>query len=308
MRLTTLLATVVVAFGCSDDDGATSTGQGGVPNGAGGSAAAGNAGPSGGGANGGSGATAGDGGEGAAGGAYQRMNLLFSGLFEGDDYLAGFDDFQSCCDYSTTQDDALARSGASSLRFELHRDDETVSGSKRAEVTLAQGFDSGERWYGLSYFYDDYLDDPSAEHTLQWHPDSSTGSAVLGIWTGDNTIMLVHQTSSEGAFEYVELATLPVNAWVDYVLHVNWSSDDDGFVEFWIDPDPEDPGPPDYAYQGPTDFGGQYIKIGINKFCWQDPCNPPSPPSSTTRIFHVDEFRIGDENATLKDVCPSDRY
>jgi hypothetical protein len=227
------------------------------------------------------------------------QKIIFETGFEGigDSYLTGLENAQHCCDYSVQQG-SPAREGRNSLRLEVRKTDPIVSSSIRSEVTMLTDFDEGERWYGFSVYLENWDDDPAGEHIFQWHPASSSGSAVISLFTNEDTFTFVHQnggSSSSQEFARPVLGPLLKNQWVDFVLHIRWSGDDSGIIEVWMN------GAKKYSYHGRTNWGGQYIKLGINKFCWVDQCGPSSVD---TRVMYIDALRIGNENANYNDVKP----
>lgn len=227
------------------------------------------------------------------------QKILFESSFEGSatTYLTGWNDDQRCCDYSM-QESSLAREGKTSLRLEVRKTDPVISSSIRSEVTMPKDYDYGERWYGFSVYLENWDDDPAGEHIFQWHPTSSSGSAVLSLFTNEDKFTLVHQNGGSGSaqdFARPTLGSLLKNQWVDFVLHVNWANNDSGLIEIWIN------GVKKYTYNGQTDWGGQYIKLGINKFCWVSQC---APSTADTRIMYIDAFRVGNEKANYNDVKP----
>jgi hypothetical protein len=307
-----------LAFGCSDERaastssssdpggaGASSSGAGGDASGTGdpgsGGAATG-AGGNGAGASGsGSGSGAGggsSGGTGGSGGAYVRQNLIFEADFEGDTPFADFANNQHCCAHSVTQSAAQARTGEHSFRAEVRANDPPVSSGWRAEILPNGVNDTGDKWYGFSV----YFETPQAGgnwlgsyggHFVQWHPDNGSGSASLSLWGSDGVWDVA--TNPEGDSSAQHNGTdLPItaNAWHDVVFHVDW---DGGVVQFWLDGDL-------YVDLTNVDYGsgpGQYMKFGMNR--WG---NGPGGAPQDTWVIYYDDLRIGNGDATYKDVAP----
>jgi hypothetical protein len=233
----------------------------------------------------------------------QRQNLLFESSFEWNDnnYLDGFENFQHClsCSYALTRTTASARSGAGALRLEVHDDDPLVSGSIRSELTVPAITDSGERWYGLSYYLKDWVVDGSPHSILQWHPNSSNGSAALAMLAHNGVLTIVHGDPF-GSWKYVNIGNIVPDVWTDLVLHVKWDSTNNGLIEVWRD------GELVYDTSGiRTEWvGGQYIKVGINHYGWTIPVNDVADE----RILYIDDVRIGNGDATYADVAPGGMY
>jgi hypothetical protein len=243
----------------------------------------------------------------------QRQHLLFENSFEGsaanDAYLTGtiggaMQNDQHCCSYSiqkaTNNGSFTARAGTGAVRYELNSTDPVVSQSLRAELTMPNGYtDVGERWYGFSYYFENWQSDSRVSHELQWHPDNSTGAAELQLRTTNNQYTIVHGTQATGYHHDdfpAPYGTVVSNVWADFVFHVKFAADNTGFLQVWKDgvllvnesnivtSEPE----------------GQYIKIGINNWTWYE----GNVGTVTQRIFYIDEIRVGDALATYCDVAP----
>src|ERR1700754_2011978 len=65
----------------------------------------------------------------------QRQNLIIETTFEGTNYLAGWGNYQHCCDYSAQQSTERVKAGSNAFRIEVRKNDEQVSGSIRSEIT-----------------------------------------------------------------------------------------------------------------------------------------------------------------------------
>jgi len=226
-----------------------------------------------------------------------RHNIILENLFdESANSLRGFLKGQSCCDYSVKQENGA-------LRFEVRKDDRSVSGSVRSEIT-GKGYRNEERWYGFRIRLEDWKVDGAGEHVIQWHPNDSRGSANLALWTSSGTYTLV--VSPDGSENhYYELGPVVPDVPVDFVLHVKWSQERDGFVEIWKDGKyiTKTQNEKELPYRGITTTKGCYLKLGINKFGWS---YEPARSESTTdkRVMYFEEFREGNELAKYEDVAP----
>lgn len=226
-----------------------------------------------------------------------RKNIILESLFDDDsDFLRGFMKGQSCCDYSVQRVNG-------SLRFELRKDDEPVSGSVRAEIT-GKGYKNEERWYGFRMRLEDWEMDEAGEHVIQWHPNDSRGSANLALWTSSGVYTLVISPHGNDN-RYYELGPVVPNVPVDFVFHVKWTRGKDGFIEVWKDGKyvTSTQNNKTLPYRGITTWNGCYLKLGINKFGWS---YEPSRSESRTkkRVLYFDEFREGNEKAQYADVAP----
>jgi hypothetical protein len=235
---------------------------------------------------------------GADGGVFLRQHLLLDEGFEGSDPFAAFSIDQACCEHTITASTEQARDGVQSFRAEVRVGDPAVSSGYRAELTLPDFSDVGNKWYGFAVYFEaptegsDWIGNNG--HFVQWHPDNSSGSASLGLWSyGDGwRVGLNPEGDSSADFELLDQPIL-ANRWHDVVLHVDWEL---GVVQFWLNGELEvDTAELDYA-GGP----GQYMKLGINR--WGE--GEDGAPTEHDWVIYYDSFRIGDEQASYEDVAP----
>lgn len=243
--------------------------------------------------------------------AQQRDHLLFEGDFEGSD-LSGWEQ-ERCCDYSINVVDSPVRAGEHAVRFEIHKDQPDVAGSKRAEITLDNVPPTSERWYGFSiYLPNDYKTDPTAEIVTQWHavPDFDKGEdwrspplALLtenGRWKVDrrwDARRVMPNNRPQGS-EVRDLGLYERGRWIDWVVHVKWSWQDDGLLEVWKD------GERVVHHRGPNAYNdekGTYFKTGIYKWLYKQ---APDETTTSERMIYVDEVRVGGPDAEYKDIAP----
>jgi hypothetical protein len=230
--------------------------------------------------------------------SFERQHLLLDEGFESDDPFAAFSVGQACCDHTITASTEQARDGRQSFRAEVRVGDPAVSAGYRAELTMPELSDVGDKWYGFAVFFESPTGGDvwtgTNGHFVQWHPENSGGSASLGLWSyGDGWLVgLNPEGDSSAEFESLE-RPIEANRWHDVVLHVDWST---GIVQFWLNGVSElDESGVDFA-KGP----GQYMKLGINR--WGD--GPDGEPTADDWVIFYDSFRIGDERATYADVAP----
>jgi hypothetical protein len=92
---------------------------------------------------------------------------------------------------------------------------------------------------------------------------------------------------------------------VAWVVHVRWSSGNDGSVEIWKD------GKQVFATKGPNTFLTKpvtpYFKTGIYHPQWKEKNEKKFKKEATTltkRVIYTADVKIGSEKATYKDVAP----
>jgi hypothetical protein len=225
-----------------------------------------------------------------------RQHLLLESFFEGTTPFTGWANNQHCCDYSLSQTTAKAAEGSSSLRLEVRATDPQVSSSIRSELVQPAENVGTERWYGFKMYLENWANDDAGEHVFQWHPDDPGGSAVGALYTtgGHFEFVTTHFAGTSGN-GYSDLGPLIQNQWVSWVLHIKWAADQTGIIQVWKNGTLV----MDITNKQTSPAMGSYFKLGINKFGW-------GIQSSTTsqRVLYFDEVRIGDANASYKDVKP----
>lgn len=182
---------------------------------------------------------------------------------------------------------------------------------ERSELAMRKTVIGQTYWYGWSLFLP--ADLGSGGICAQWatypkkpgrtFPRKGSGSYL--IVTGD-TLVLRFQHKGSGATDAVceeiplgKLSELK-NKWIDFVLHVKWTGDDDGFLKLWMSTG-STYADPKINYKGPTywnDEGdGPYFKMGRYN-------GDPGWKGAEPGIWYTDEYRLGDAKATFSDVAP----
>lgn len=188
------------------------------------------------------------------------------------------------------------------------------SSGYRSELTFDASMSNNntEYWYGMSIRLVTPNDGElwtgnSSGHFIQWHPSNGSGSATLGMFNnypdeGDGWTLGVNPAGGGGA-SYGHIASnlaITANVWHHVVLHVFWGTNNDGYVQGWID------GVKYWDITG-LDFNtdGQYMKLGMNRWgsaaCSE--CGGSAP--NNTWVIHYDNLRIGNGDATYNDVAPT---
>lgn len=202
---------------------------------------------------------------------------------------------QYCCAYSITTPMAPDGKGLS-IKYDLRSTDAIVSSSKRAEFQLKSDLpQESEAWYGWADWYEKYDPDQGAESIWQYHDnDGTTPPLSIQVQNGRFRVM---QSFTSGNIPY-DLGPIVTGQWVYFVMHVKWTTGTTGLIDVWRD------GKLTVTKRNirTNAAGGNYLKIGINKWSWA----PGGGGSTTTqRIFYRENIRMGNANATFKDVDPS---
>jgi hypothetical protein len=224
-----------------------------------------------------------------------RKNLLLESTFEGKTYLAGWYNQQHCCNYSVSQI-TTARTGSGAIKFDLKKTDEKVSGSVRSEISRDPEPLNCERWYGVSFYLDNYGFDGGAETILQWHHTAhiSSGSPPLGLQVTNGKLVVVTSMNDNNNYDG-DLGEATQHKWIDIVMHIKWTDSATGFIEVWRD------GVKKLSRKDVvTNASESYVKLGINKWSWM----PGETSTQKHRVLYADEFRIGNEMADYDDVKP----
>jgi len=215
-----------------------------------------------------------------------RVGLLMDGGFEGSTPFAGMSITQTATSYGITATTEQANEGTKSFKSVVKKTDPSISGGYRSEITFPGITDQGEKWYGYSTYFESIP--LGGGHVVQWHPNNSTGSATLSLWTGDGKFMVVRNPSGTNVNTYQSnTQTIVAKRWYDIVWHVKWSSSSDGLIEMWID------GVKYFSYTGVTAQTGVYFKLGQNLWV-----------RNNDGIIYYDNIRIGGSGSTYNDVAP----
>jgi hypothetical protein len=206
------------------------------------------------------------------------------------------------------------RVGNSAMRTSLDRYQDRYP--DRTEVMGPHADIGKEYWYGFSIFLpEDYIPDRIWEIVAQWHaiPDFDIGekwrnpvlalSTTNGRWGWVNRWDAKRNTFESGKREYggvreYDLGPYERDAWTDWVVHVKWSYQPDGFLKIWKN------GRLVIDQNGPNAFNdarGPFFKMGLYKG-WGDPTKDCD--AVTRRVLYHDEFRMGGSEATYHDVAP----
>jgi len=162
------------------------------------------------------------------------------------------------------------RSGGAGIRLRTEPGDSQVNGSgnwERNDLALsvaATACSEGEEaWWAHSVLFpDDYIAPPAGGGVvLDFHHTGSGGQANFHVDAMPNPVGLRLRgyggaRVNEGEYK-VTLGPVKKNRWYDFVYHVKWSSERDGFMNAWLD------GKKVLAYRGPTLYRGMscYLKL-----------------------------------------------
>lgn len=222
------------------------------------------------------------------------MAVIFAPTKLSDFRLTGH---QYCCADSLT--DAKAPDGTSAIKYLLRPTDARISSSIRAEAELPSGADSpetGERWYGLSYWFDTYEKDPNPESILQFHDNDGT-TPPLSIHVNNGRLLLMQSFLKTGN-KPTDIGVQELGKWVNIVLHVKWTTANTGLIEVWKDGVKVI----NITSAITNSKSGSYGKYGINKWSWD--IGSLWSTIKTPRIFYITNVKIGNETSSYNEVAP----
>jgi hypothetical protein len=204
------------------------------------------------------------------------------------------------------------RNGQHSVRFDLEKSDPPLHNGSRAQLGAEDPVEPRgvERWYGFStYLPASWTYDQAPEIVMQWHQvggDCSRGcSPPLSIVTEKGQLFMSQNweiSPGNWHFSRTPIGPYETGRWTDWVVHVKWSTGNDGRLDVWKDGKPVDGF---FNKMGRTDdYGdgthGNYAVLGIYKWPWSQ----GKSSDTSRRIMYVDEFRVADERGTYDAVAP----
>ncbi|HUF80698.1 MAG TPA: heparin lyase I family protein [Burkholderiales bacterium] len=166
----------------------------------------------------------------------------------------------------------IARHGKKGVLLHTEPGDSHVNGSRmreRNDLALSQTatdcHEGREQWWAHSILFPNDFVVPQSGVVANFHHSGSTGQANFQIRVKATTVLsfegaggLTVATNSRSPGRYhASIGPLVRNRWYDFVYHVKWSSESDGFMYAWVN------GVPKLAHRGPTLYAGQgcYFKL-----------------------------------------------
>ncbi|ULQ58086.1 heparin lyase I family protein [Flavihumibacter rivuli] len=250
-----------------------------------------------------------------------QSNIVMQSDFEANSIVYGWDFQHSCCSYSLTRSNLVRRTGNNSMRVELRRWDADVEGSKRAEIVEnSNPFppNPDQRWFAFSNFLPaDFQRDSAYDLLAQWVAVASatrqtpTPPLSLQIFRGDWVLVVRYDSVDINQDRGANIRTRMINlgpwqrgVWNDWVFYYEPSDSDQGLIRVWRNNQLL------LEYRGKNYYKGAFspfFKVGIYKWAWAAGWNVPAETSViNSRVYFVDNVRVGNRNAILNDfVIPS---
>lgn len=199
--------------------------------------------------------------------------------------LSQWDSVQQFAAGRVTLEHKTVRQGRYAARFEIRPGDHWAGlvGGERAEVLKGMGETAGQEsyWAWSTYFPKSFVSDPTAGFQMftQWHSSSNTNvSGVSFQVVKERLAVRVAGGTNPLAWKPYDLGPLIRGAWQDFVVHVRWSSGDDGVFDVWRNG------------QAVAHATGPNIGPGLGTYVKQGFYRPPEP---TTTVIFDDAMRYG---------------
>lgn len=224
-------------------------------------------------------------------------NLLFHETFEGPEPFATVHNKETgAWEYALQYVGSPVYDGTRSARFEIQHDQPLVAQGRRSEVTIIMGTNgllTRNAWYSFAVYFpsDAYAPDTTYDVISQWYKD---GSPVRLLTKRDR--ILIDIGSEMGGKEKIEVGQLTLDTWHEFVFHFIHSHESDGYIGIWHN-----------RQLTVSRAGGNMYndslpkwKIGIYKNSFE-----VGTSLVTNRVVFFDNIKVGDENASYRDMEPS---
>ena len=210
------------------------------------------------------------------------------------DTLEPFDKGGNLDGGTITEVTSPARAGGKAFRHYI------PTSGKRAEISFDRTKIGETYWLGWSlYFPKNFNPEGRTNIVSQWaaYPSSRNGNFACGgnghkLTANGNKFEYDLQFQPNECIEY-DLGAVSKERWVDFVMHVKWTGNKDGFLYLWKD------GVQVISYNGPTWYNdegdGPYFKMGAYK--------GSSGKGADFELF-TDEYRLGDSSSSMGQVTP----
>lgn len=130
-------------------------------------------------------------------------------------------------------------------------------------------------------YYEDWKSFAGGGHSVQWHPNSSSGSAVLSLQNYGGYFNVVRSLNGTNSGQKGTLMQVIPNKWYKMRWEIKWGTS--GYIKLYID------NALYYSYTGQTSTGGVYFKLGQNR--WSTTCNNCAP-SGPNAVVYYDNLKI----------------
>lgn len=138
----------------------------------------------------------------------------------------------------------IARNGRRAIELTTHPGDDEVHGSgswERDDLQLAPSHaycnEGQDEWWAFSVLFPEGYSEAPLGDVMDFHADASHGQPNLNLVAkGDRLILHGFYGDVDHPGEFQEdVGRIRRNRWYDFVIHVKWSSSDDGHMAAWVD-------------------------------------------------------------------------
>ncbi|MES1021692.1 heparin lyase I family protein [Gloeocapsa sp. BRSZ] len=185
---------------------------------------------------------------------------------------------------------------------------------ERSELAMKRTVIGNTYWYGWSIYIPSDWQDTSQGYDIinQWaiYPtriNMKKGCGAAGSYIARSKNMFTFMLQRQGDKDEVVCTKYPLakvaemrGKWVDFVMHVKWTGDKDGFLKLWMKSSSE-PYQLKVNYTGSTYWNhaksGPYFKMGLYK-------GDPNFAGPAPRYLYTAQYRLGDDNSNFQAVAP----
>ncbi len=211
----------------------------------------------------------------------------------------------------------IVRKGRYALKINLKGDD-IVNNGNRAELVIKNDDPYGSEVYYAWSFYipEDYQDSNIRDPWQilgQWHhePNFAKGetwekngvrpptiSLHYGVLDDDSPAVAIDKYGKEEEKRKVAFKRIEKGKWYDFIVHIKWSLNEDGFVEAWLNNEPfeilEGEKREGNKILGATMFNElpHFFKVGLYR----------NPLIESKNVIYIDEIEIGNSYENVADL------
>ncbi|PPS41154.1 heparin lyase I family protein [Chroococcidiopsis sp. TS-821] len=186
---------------------------------------------------------------------------------------------------------------------------------ERSELVMKKTEIGKTYWYGWSMFIPSNWQDTSVGYDIvnQWATYPTNKKFRQGCGGNGSYIARTNETFTFNLQYQGDVAQIVCNKfplvsvtdakgkWVDFVMHVKWTGNKDGFLRLWTRVGNE-PYNLKINHVGSTYWNdedtGPYFKMGLYK-------GDPNFEGPSPRYLYTAQYRLGDAKSTFRDVAPS---
>ena len=152
------------------------------------------------------------------------------------------------------------KTGPGSFKSQAGTNASNVSAGYRGEMQFTQAQTPAEGVYEYDVYYENWKRFAGGGHSVQWHPNSSSGSAVISLQNYNGSFNVVRSLGGTNYHQSGTLMPVQSNRWYRMRWEIKFSTGNDGYIRLFIDDKLY------YTFTGRTSSGGQYFKLGQNRW------------------------------------------